>query len=641
MFRLTLFLAAGIFLSDCFSHGAMFLAVPGMAACALLAGMFVSYRKQRYDVRWLFGIMACLFMFCVGALLVQHRWKQVFYRWPAESNLYQGVIVESPQEKAKTYLCKMDVESRMSADHSVPVSRPLLVYIAKDSLSATLQCGDCLRFYTRVSQPLPTGIPGDFDYASYLYRHQISGTAVVFSGHWQLCGQRLPLTWKQRAAAWRKQILSYYRQWGFTGDEFAVLSAMTVGYKEELSDELQDTYRTAGVSHVLALSGMHVAIIWGLLAWLMRPLDRTRLLGWVKCIVIVLLLWGFAFLVGLSASVVRAVVMCMLMTVARAAGGRAFSMNTLAVAAFFMLLYNPFYLFDVGFQLSFLAVFSILLIYPVLYRCLTFRYSLLRYVWGVMAVSLAAQLGTAPLVIYYFSYFPVHFLLANLIVAPLALLIIYGAVAVIILSPWALLHGWSVAGLNGLIRFLNHSMQWVEHLPLAEYGSVRISVLQVCLLYLLGGLLWVYGHRRSRKVLIGLLVVADLFAGSVFCRYWFREEEPRLYLSRSQVRSVSGIELWQREGIYSHKGITVCLLTDDRWQNKTADTLLDVDYLYVCRGYRGTLASLQQLFRIRKVVLDASLSDYRLNRLKEECESIGLEYTDLSAEGAYQYLPVW
>lgn len=150
-----------------------------------------------------------------------------------------------------------------------------------------------------------------------------------------------------------------------------------------------------------------------------------------------------------------------------------------------------------------------------------------------------------------------------------------------------------------------------------------------------------YGHRRSRKVLIGLLVVADLFAGSVFCRHWFREEEPRLYLSRSQVRDVSDTELWQREDIYRHKGITVCRLSDDRWQNKTADVLLDVDYLYVCRGYRGTLASLQQLFRIRKVVLDASLSDYRLNSLKEECESLGLEYADLSTEGAYQYLPVW
>ena len=116
------------------------------------------------------------------------------------------------------------------------------------------------------------------------------------------------------------------------------MSALTVGYKEELSEDLRETYQVAGVSHILALSGMHIAVLWGLLCWILRPLDRSCLLRWVKCGIIVLLLWTFAFLVGLPPSVIRAVVMCMLMTVARAAGERTLSLNTLAIAAFFKLL---------------------------------------------------------------------------------------------------------------------------------------------------------------------------------------------------------------------------------------------------------------------------------------------------------------
>lgn len=177
----------------------------------------------------------------------------------------------------------------------VPVNRMILVYIMKDSLSVNLRCGDHLNFYTRISTPEREVIPGEFDYAAYLFRQQISGTAVIFPGYWQWTGKKSALTWKQRTGVWREKILNSYRKWGFSGDEFAVLSALTVGYKEELSEDLRETYQVAGVSHILALSGMHIAVLWGLLCWILRPLDRSCLLRWVKCGIIVLLLWTFAF----------------------------------------------------------------------------------------------------------------------------------------------------------------------------------------------------------------------------------------------------------------------------------------------------------------------------------------------------------
>ena len=255
-----------------------------------------------------------MFLFCVGALLLQQKWQRVDYEWSSGKNMYQGVIVDVPQEKVKTYLCKLRIDKEMSERGMVPVNRMILVYIMKDSLSVNLRCGDHLNFYTRISTSEREVIPGEFDYAAYLFRQQISGTAVIFPGYWQWTGKKSALTWKQRAGVWREKILDNYRKWGFSGDEFAVLSALTVGYKEELSEDLRETYQVAGVSHILALSGMHIAVLWGLLCWILRPLDRSCLLRWVKCGIIVLLLWTFAFLVGLPPSVIRAVVMCMLMT---------------------------------------------------------------------------------------------------------------------------------------------------------------------------------------------------------------------------------------------------------------------------------------------------------------------------------------
>lgn len=635
MFRLTMPLVLGILISDYFYRGTLPVSALCMVAGGCLAGMAVWVKWQPYRFRQVFGVLASAFMFCLGALLVQHQWHRVDYVWPSERNLYQGVITDVPIEKAKTYLCKLRVEKKASVSGMLPVNRTVLVYLMKDSLAATLRCGDYLNFYTRMVAPESEDIPGKFDYAAYLLRQQVSGSAVVFSGYWQKTGKRAALTWKQQAGVWREKILECYRDWGFSGDEFAVLSALTVGYKNELSEDLRATYQTVGVSHILALSGMHVAVLWGLLCGILHPLDKNRLLRWVKCGVVVASLWVFAFLVGLPASAVRAVVMCMLMTLAHVAGRRSLSLNTLSIAAFFMLLYNPFYLFDTGFQLSFLAVFSILVVYPVIFRWWPVHRPVLRYVWGIVAVSLAAQLGTAPLVVYKFAYFPVCFLPANLIVAPLVLAIIYGAVAVFALSPFAALHVWVVKGEDELLRLLNGSMQWVEHLPMSHAGQVHISLLQMVVLYAGLWVLLSYLFHPSRKLLIATLCVLNCFIGITVCSRYMESEPSRLVLSRSQVEAYPPEDIWHMDGIYHYKGLNVCVLSDGRWQNKSAETLLDIDYMYLCRGFKGKIASLQKMFSIKTVILDVSLGEYRSDLLKRECRSLGLDYIEMSPKGSY------
>ena len=194
----------------------------------------------------------------------------------------------------------------------------------------------------------------------------------------------------------------------------------------------------SGASHVLALSGLHIGFLYMLLLlllkWLPGNVWGVRLF---RAIVIITALWGFAFITGLSPSVVRSVIMFSLLALSVLSGRTGISLNTLALTAFIMLAVHPFWLFDVGFQLSFSAVTAILLIYPRLFRLLPIGNGVLKKVWALMCVSLAAQIGTAPLVLLYFSRFSTHFLLTNLLVIPLVSVIMYSAVILLVVSPFS------------------------------------------------------------------------------------------------------------------------------------------------------------------------------------------------------------
>ena len=209
---------------------------------------------------------------------------------------------------------------------------------------------------------------------------------------------------KSIASSCRRRMISLYQKLGFSGDELAVLSALTIGDKTELSDSVRESYSVAGASHILALSGLHIGLLYTLLFFILKPIARRGNIGRaIRSVLLLILLWAFAFFTGLSPSVVRSVSMFSILAMADMVGRQPLSLNTLAAAAWLMLFCNPAWLFDVGFQLSFLAVASILLIQKPIYHLITVKGRIGKYIWGLMSVSVAAQIGTAPLVMFYFS----------------------------------------------------------------------------------------------------------------------------------------------------------------------------------------------------------------------------------------------
>ena len=301
----------------------------------------------------------------------------------------------------------------------------------------------------------------------------------------------------ERSRLWfeiqRERLLQHYQQQGATGDAYAVLAAMSLGDKRALSKDLKHAYAASGASHILALSGLHLGIIYVFLSLLLRG----RRWHGVSQVLLVTCIWAFAFLVGLPASVVRSATMLTVYVLLSLGDRKGMSVNVLAFTAIVMLLYSPRQLFDVSFQLSFMAMFAILMFLPYFDSLVSYKYmqrhQLVRWVWSLTIVSLAAQLGTAPLVAYYFGHLPLLFLFTNLIVIPAAYLLLCGCLLMLVLPALTPL-------VLQIASVLNSSLRWVSSLPCSSISGLHPTVLQVCLCYMLIGVVFLL-CVRTRKLI--------------------------------------------------------------------------------------------------------------------------------------------
>ena len=276
----------------------------------------------------------------------------------------------------------------------------------------------------------------------------------------------------------RARLLDRLSENGVDGDVYAVVAAMALGDKSQLTKELRETYTVTGAAHVLALSGLHLSIIYTLLS-LFFCRQRWQI---VSQVLIVISIWLFVFLVGMSSSVVRSAVMLTVYALLSLGDRNRMSVNTLAFTAIIMLMVHPLSLFDIGFQLSFLAVLSILIWYPVFEGVIPqpflMSHRLVRWLWSLLAVSCAAQLGTAPLIAYYFGRFSSLFLITNLVVLPFAPLIIYLTLAVLFIPSLAYILVYIVSALNGVLNFMA-SIPWVS------IEALHPSILQIMMIYVI------------------------------------------------------------------------------------------------------------------------------------------------------------
>lgn len=276
----------------------------------------------------------------------------------------------------------------------------------------------------------------------------------------------------------REKLLERFAENGIDGDAYAVVAAMSLGDKSALTSDIKDAYSVSGASHVLALSGLHLGIIYMLFS-LFLPLRRWPALSQL---VIILMVWAFVFLVGMSVSVVRSAIMLTMYGLLSIGNREKMSINALCFTAIAMLMWNPAWLFDVGFQMSFMAVLAILLFVPLFNDVFSAKFLMEhrwgRRVWALVAVSCSAQLGVAPLIAFYFGRFSTYFLLTNFVVVPAAFVILWLSLLALVVPPLAYI-------LYNIVECLNAILSWITSIPGASIDGLHPNVLQVVLIYVL------------------------------------------------------------------------------------------------------------------------------------------------------------
>ncbi len=383
----------------------------------------------------------------------------------------------------------------------------LLLYIQKDSLPLP-KSGDILLVQTTVKQG---EMLGDFDYGQYLRMQGIVGSAWANRQNWQVIGHQPPKGLRATAERCQLWLHNRYIQLGIHEPELGILSALTLGYREELNSEVQQSFSTAGAMHILAVSGLHTGIVWGLIVWILtlgglcKPMYEQRVWQHLLTIITLAALWSYAFITGLSPSVMRSALMVTIIEIGWLLQRNSLSINNLSAAAVIILLINPLALWSVSFQLSFAAVASILTIGNWMQKHMIIHGKIGQYIAGLLIVSLAAQIGTLPLSLHYFGQTSNYFALTNLVVIPVAFILLLLGFGALTMS-WCIVGEWLGEAAQWSTHALRMFVQWIEQLP---YSTTHIHLTATSTILCYGAILCTILMLRSEKVkwwwLIGVI----------------------------------------------------------------------------------------------------------------------------------------
>lgn len=479
-----------------------------------------------WKYQWVYGFIMFLFLLFYGVAITPSGKALMPFKNRGEPCKVLARIVEEPEVRKNSVRCIADVVNVVTPDTSDINGRKLLLYFSlTDSAATTLKYGDIIAASVRVQQIEPASNPCQFDFANYMRLKRIFYSAYVRNHSWCKVGEQ-PNVLIKLGLALRRKVIDIYNRHKIEGQKLAVLSALTVGYKGFLDDELKQTFSSTGAAHILAVSGLHVGIIYMLLLVLFSFLPKRRLFRSLQLAVMLLGLWGYVLITGFSPSVCRSAVMFSILAFGNSMNLRTNIFNSLAAAAFILLITEPLYLFTVSFQLSFLAVLSIVVLSSPITSVFRVDNKILKYFWGLVAVSIAAQLGTMPVTLLNFGQFPVYFILANLIAIPLAPLIIYASLLLLLLSPISSLAGIVSKGVEYLVLGLSTGLSYVEKLPLSSITGLNITTLQSMLLLMAIVFLGVFLHSyRYKPLMVSFIGLIAFLAVGFYNNYSTAEKE--------------------------------------------------------------------------------------------------------------------
>ncbi|HEX2395670.1 MAG TPA: ComEC/Rec2 family competence protein [Bacteroidales bacterium] len=493
-------------------HASLWIWITGLSLMVSLCLLiFISYRPLFQTDRNT-GIITCL-IFILAGFLSYNIYNVNSEKLKQSSGLKYTVMMqinEPVSETEKSVKCIAGIKRIYNGEEKNRRKQKILVYFAKDSLAKQLRPGDKLICRIKLSEiPVPVN-PDEFDYSRYLATKNVFNQTFVPSSSWHLLPNRT-LSMRALSYHFRQTLLDKYSKTNLNPALLSILSAITLGYKSELDLHTRQVFSKAGVMHVMALSGFNVAVIAFAVNYLLFFFSRINHGSLIKAVLVILFIWLFAFITGLSPSVTRASLMISLVLTGKEMHRKLNVTNILYASAFILLAFSPALIYDLSFQLSFAAVFGIIIFQPALNHLMHFRIKIVEKIWQLFTVSLAAQFATMPLTLYYFHQFPVYFWITNLYVVPLVSVIICAAGVFLLVSfinPLMVLTGKILAF---LVTTLYKSIIIIEIMPFAVVENIRINSLQLMLMLFILMLIALFiFYRRAAYVIITLCVIVLL-----------------------------------------------------------------------------------------------------------------------------------
>lgn len=596
---------------------------------------------------------------------------------------YEAVILSYPQEKEKVWKATAAIRSVHTgvSRNWKPCSGNVLLYFRKDDFIRPYRYGDVLVIRGKPDEVPAPANPHEFDYKRFLAYRNIYHQQFLRESDVRFLHRDPPSVVTDVALTARERAQTVLKKYVSGTQEQAIVSALVLGVTDGLDNDLVSAYAASGAMHVLAVSGLHVGIIYWILVTVLAPLRATPAGRWALVVISIMVLWSYAFVTGLSPSVLRAVTMFSFLTLAQPWGRRTNIYNTLSVSAFCLLLYDPFLIMSVGFQLSYLAVLGIVYLYPRIYGWWQPAAWLPDKVWQTTCVSLAAQAATFPLGLLYFHQFPVYFLFSNLLVIPLSFLVLIQGLVLLIASfvtPLAQVIGYC---LTWIVRLLNGGVFIIESLPFSLIDNLYITsgqclaltgiVFSITLLFTLRKLyyLWIslslamvfsaiqWNRRIETSGLYKIIVykvpghsAIDLmaheqtyfFSDPAFSnsdeRLRFHVQPNRLVNGIEQVRAATGQPFMQNfKGckLFLWKQSEVLFIED---KNFDFAKRYPVDYVILARNAIKDLGQVRDKVTFGQLIIDSSNSWYVADKLLKQATDSGLRIHSVVHAGAFEVI---
>ena len=649
---------------------------------------FFTPRKHQYQIGTLLGMLGIISLMLAGSIGT-HQYSAINHQEhiahdTASIAYYMARVIEPTSEKKQSYQTTIVVEKVLFANEAQWKNREgkVLLYQSKTDSMDALQWkyGDKIIVKEGpVDIPPPTN-PDQFDYRQYLRFQNIYHQQFIRADEITKLGNHpsnqliaFGHTMQEKCNAILNRDVTDFQSKG-------IAQALILGVKDGLDNQIREAYAAAGAMHVLAVSGLHVGIIYLIVAFLFSFIKKLPGGKWLHAVLCLLAVWGYALVTGLSPSVLRAATMFSFIIVAEAARRQTNIYNTLAASAFFLLCINPFLIVSVGFQLSYLAVAGIVYLQPKIYPWFIFDHWLPDKIWQLTAVSIAAQLATFPLGLYYFHQFPVYFWLANLLVIPAAFLILSVGLFTLLLGSI-----WVAAGtllgfvLDKLIWITNQGVLWIEKLPYSIVSHWVIDEQQTILIYgVIIYILMLYHYRKFKYVvytfgcvLLFSWIDLDRFMHQnhqqsiIFYDIYGESNVDFLYGKRgyllgavndktqyvvNQTRIQRGclpientvvkndplpVAAYQNLEVVVWLGKKIILITQPFPEGSQFDTPIAVDYLVISNDAVRHLEEITPAFNFTALIIDSSNRYYTVKRLLQEAETMDVDAYVVSEQGAY------